>query len=184
MFLNLCVSVPLWPCSLGVEDRETFARSEQFPPSNSIITGVSKTLGNPDDFADISRRLRLLSEQSVRQWGKLTVNEMLCHLSDGFTLASGELEVESVSTFWSRTTIKWLALRAPLAWPKGVPTVPEIDPRRDGTKPSEFARDHERLEAAAEGRCGAHPFFGSLSQEEWLRWGYLHADHHLRQFGH
>jgi hypothetical protein len=28
-----------------------------------------------------------------------------------------------------------------------------------------------------------HPFFGPMSREDWLRWGYLHADHHLRQFG-
>ncbi len=28
-----------------------------------------------------------------------------------------------------------------------------------------------------------HPFFGAMSRQEWLRWGYLHADHHLRQFG-
>ncbi len=156
------------------------------------MIGMSKMLGNPDDLAEISRRFGLLSEQSVRLWGKMTVNEMLCHLSDGFAFASGELEVKNVSTLWSRTAIKWLALRAPLVWPKGVPTMPEIDPQRDGTKPGEFARDRERLEtgfqafvkAASEGRCGAHPFFGALSRDEWLRWGYLHADHHLRQFGH
>jgi hypothetical protein len=29
----------------------------------------------------------------------------------------------------------------------------------------------------------AHPIFGALSQKGWLRWGYLHMDHHLRQFG-
>jgi hypothetical protein len=29
----------------------------------------------------------------------------------------------------------------------------------------------------------AHSFFGRLSRTEWLRWGYLHMDHHLRQFG-
>jgi len=25
--------------------------------------------------------------------------------------------------------------------------------------------------------------FGRLSDAAWLRWGYLHMDHHLRQFG-
>ena len=29
----------------------------------------------------------------------------------------------------------------------------------------------------------AHPFFGAMSSSAWLRWGYLHMDHHLRQFG-
>jgi hypothetical protein len=28
-----------------------------------------------------------------------------------------------------------------------------------------------------------HPFLGKLSRAEWLRWAYLHMDHHLRQFG-
>jgi hypothetical protein len=27
-----------------------------------------------------------------------------------------------------------------------------------------------------------HPFFGSMQHADWMRWGYLHADHHLRQF--
>jgi hypothetical protein len=29
----------------------------------------------------------------------------------------------------------------------------------------------------------AHPIFGPMSDAAWLRWGYLHMDHHLRQFG-
>ena len=28
-----------------------------------------------------------------------------------------------------------------------------------------------------------HPIFGRMSQRAWLRWAYLHMDHHLRQFG-
>jgi hypothetical protein len=28
-----------------------------------------------------------------------------------------------------------------------------------------------------------HPIFGRMSAAAWLRWGYLHTDHHLRQFG-
>ena len=27
-----------------------------------------------------------------------------------------------------------------------------------------------------------HPFFGALTREEWMIWGYRHTDHHLRQF--
>jgi hypothetical protein len=29
----------------------------------------------------------------------------------------------------------------------------------------------------------SHPIFGPMSKADWLRWGYLHMDHHLRQFG-
>jgi len=31
--------------------------------------------------------------------------------------------------------------------------------------------------------CPTHPIFGPMSRPAWLRWAYLHADHHLRQFG-
>ena len=28
-----------------------------------------------------------------------------------------------------------------------------------------------------------HPIFGRMSESAWLRWAYLQADHHFRQFG-
>jgi len=31
--------------------------------------------------------------------------------------------------------------------------------------------------------AATHPLFGPMNYEDWMRWGYLHADHHLRQFG-
>jgi hypothetical protein len=60
-----------------------------------------------------------------------------------------------------------------------------------GTSPVEFERDCASLIALIErfcdrrslGKVHPHPIFGELRDEEWLRWGYLHTDHHLRQFG-
>ena len=68
-------------------------------------------------------------------------------------------------------------------------TRPEVDPKRDGTKPAEFERDRVRvLEllqrfVRPDTRCGRHPGFGAMTRDEWLLWGYGHVDHHLRQFG-
>ena len=28
-----------------------------------------------------------------------------------------------------------------------------------------------------------HSLFGKLSYVDWMRWGYVHTDNHLRQFG-
>ncbi len=28
-----------------------------------------------------------------------------------------------------------------------------------------------------------YSLFGQMSYVDWMRWGYLHTDHHLRQFG-
>jgi hypothetical protein len=78
-----------------------------------------------------------------------------------------------------------------MRWPTGIQTVPEFDQRTAGTPPAVFGADVATLEALL-GRIrrrdgGApwprHPIFGPMSQRAWLRWAYLHMDHHLRQFG-
>jgi hypothetical protein len=64
------------------------------------------------------------------------------------------------------------------------------DPRAEGTRPSDFARDLARTVAALEGIGAAqgqlepaHGIFGTMSNTDWQRWAYKHTDHHLRQFG-
>jgi hypothetical protein len=89
--------------------------------------------------------------------------------------------------------MKWVALYLPVRWPAGIPTTPELDQAGgSGTRPADFAADVALLEAlltkiAAErsGRLARidHPIFGRMSEPAWLRWAYLHADHHFRQFG-
>lgn len=79
----------------------------------------------------------------------------------------------------------------PIRWPKGAPTPPEIEQGVGGTPPGDFELDRSKLLGLAERFCdfhatarrNEHPFFGAMSEGEWLRWGYLHTDHHLRQFG-
>ena len=76
-------------------------------------------------------------------------------------------------------------------WPSGVDTSPEIDQCGGGTTPRDFAADVECVlvlvdrivREARTLRWPRHPTFGRMSVAEWLRWGYLHVDHHLRQFG-
>jgi hypothetical protein len=66
-----------------------------------------------------------------------------------------------------------------------------MDQEIGGTRPSMFAADVERLQRVVERitasprafEWGHHPLFGRMSESDWLRWGYLHMDHHLRQFG-
>ena len=90
-----------------------------------------------------------------------------------------------------RSLIKWVALYVPAPWPKGVPTRPEVEQGIGGTPPGDFRRDRIDLIFAIERFSGsnrqfqwaAHPIFGKMRDREWLRWGYLHVDHHLRQFG-
>lgn len=113
-------------------------------------------------------------------------------MSDAFRMLTGTKPVRRVANPIERTLLKWVALSLPLPWPPGLfMTTPEIDQLQEGTKPAAFTVDVAELESLVEriasepGRLEgqAHPIFGRLSAAAWLRWGYLHTDHHLRQFG-
>lgn len=152
---------------------------------------MAKTLGCPDDRQSILNRLENLRADSRRQWGRMTVDQMICHLNDSFRCALGEKSASPASGFLQRTVIKWAALYAPMRWPQGFPTRPELEQGVGGTPPAEFERDRAELAAMVKRFSDSmtlpcktqHPVFGRMSEAEWLRWGYLHSDHHLRQFG-
>ena len=149
-----------------------------------------KTMARAQDKEEIVRRLRTIRADSGRRWGRMSAHQMVCHLSDSFLAVTGQRDVSPASGLLQSTVIKWIALYAPLQWPRGVPTRPEVDQEVGGTKPSHFAADVTQLEMLVElittrkGCFGpTHPIFGNMSNTDWMRWAYLHMDHHLRQFG-
>ncbi|HXX18385.1 MAG TPA: DUF1569 domain-containing protein [Candidatus Acidoferrum sp.] len=138
----------------------------------------------------IAKRISALTPTDQRRWGRMSVGQMVCHLCDAYRSALGEKAVSPATGFFQRTIMKWLALRVPLTWPKGVRTRPEVEQGVGGTAPVEFERDRATLIFVFDRFCEpsadlapTHPFFGPMTRQDWLRWGYLHADHHLRQFG-
>lgn len=150
-----------------------------------------KSLGRAKDKAELIARLGKLTPQSERRWGRMNVHQMVCHLADACRMALGQKPVSDDTTIVKRTAIKWLALYAPLQWRPGILTRPEIDQQVAGTCPADFGTDITEVKTllgviATQGLHGAwpdHPVFGKMSTSQWLRWAYLHTDHHLRQFG-
>jgi hypothetical protein len=150
-----------------------------------------KTLARPRDRDELIQRLRRLRPDSVRRWGRMSAHQMVCHLNDSLLLATRQRAVSHAITLPSRTIIKWIALYLPLRWPPGILTRPEVDQEAGGTRPAAFRADVARQEALMEeviaqrGKLhgSVHPIFGGMSERAWLRWAYLHTDHHLRQFG-
>src|SRR5262245_63986723 len=148
-----------------------------------------RSLVDPANLDELVRRLGQLQLSSARQWGTMTPHEMVCHLGDSFQSLLGERHASAVDTWFSRNVLKWVAINTSIPWPEGVPTRPEVDPKREGTKPVEFERDRQRAVdllrrfASCDTSSCRHPAFGAMKRNEWLRWGYGHVDHHLRQFG-
>jgi hypothetical protein len=150
-----------------------------------------KTFARGEDVVEIRQRLKHVNPECRRRWGRMSPHQMICHLSDSFLVVSGRKRASMASGPWQRTVLKWIALYVPLRWPAGVRTRPEIDQAIGGTRPGDFAADVALLDTllaqfteeidSVNGLV--HPIFGRMSKADWLRWGYLHMDHHLRQFG-
>ncbi len=120
----------------------------------------------------------------------MSSHQMVCHLGDSFLMMLGERAVSEATSFAQRTFVKWIALYAPMPWPAGIPTVPEVDQKGGGTAPGDFTGDVAKVEMLMVRVCDRagnyaprHPIFGPMSEAAWFRWAYLHTDHHLRQFG-
>jgi Protein of unknown function (DUF1569) len=150
-----------------------------------------KTVARHSDKAEILRRLRAVGPDRRARWGRMSAHQMICHLSDSLRMATGQKPVGEAGGLLHHTFLKWTVLYLPLRWPAGVVmTTPEIDQEIGGTRPVDFAADVAELEALLERITTqsesidrrVHPVFGRMSEAAWLRWAYLHMDHHLRQF--
>lgn len=150
----------------------------------------TKMLNDPQCRAEIVSRLRELEPDAPRRWGKMTACQMVCHLNDSFLGMMGDKPAEIPGfSLWRLT--KAGALWWPMQWPHGVKTRPEFEQGVGGTKPAEFEADRAMLLATIEKfarqprafEFRPHPMFGRMTEKEWMRWAYLHCDHHLRQFG-
>ena len=121
----------------------------------------------------------------------MSVHQMICHLNDSFLGVTGQRPVSpAIGPAAADARQVDRALRAG-QWPQGIRTRPEVDQEVGGTPPSDFAADITQFETLVElittqTRCfdgQQHPIFGPMSEAAWMRWAYLHMDHHLRQFG-
>ena len=153
-----------------------------------------KTLCNPAEKQELLSRIASVQPSNARLWGKMSAHQMICHLADGYRLYMGEIHGEPVpGPAVLKAIVRNAALYLPLSWPKGrIPTLPSIDQvAGGGTSPAVFANDVQVLcklldqftQLPKNFVFKPHPGLGSLSFSQWMRLGYLHADHHLRQFG-
>lgn len=149
---------------------------------------MAKTLANARDREEIERRFAGLTSEAARRWGSMSVGGMLCHVDDSYQVVMADRPFSCAKLAIPQSMAKFFALRSPMRWPRNLATGDSVRQGGGGTSPVEFAQDRAHLLETLDRFCACskliavHPFFGNMSAADWMRWGYLHADHHLRQF--
>ncbi|MGE5276503.1 MAG: DUF1569 domain-containing protein [Acidobacteriota bacterium] len=147
-----------------------------------------ENLFDPGTYESMRQRLDRLSPDAARQWGKMTVAQMLAHCSRALEVGTGDLPRKQAligKIFAPFVRSSFLGERP---FGRNSPTDPAfvVSDERD------FAREKEHLsrviarfcqKGPAEAGRQTHSFLGRISGEQWGRVMYKHLDHHFRQFG-
>lgn len=147
-----------------------------------------ETIFDPGAYRTLLARVESLTPQSPRQWGKMSVAQMLEHTARALEMAAGKRPTKQLLL---GKLIGW-AFRKDFVGPepfgKNGPTGPDFVVRDE----PDFAEVKARVtgllgELHAQGERGCdgriHGFFGRMSGAEWGVTQHKHLDHHLRQFG-
>jgi Protein of unknown function (DUF1569) len=147
-----------------------------------------KSLASADVLSETRGRLLRVCPEDQALWGKMTATQMVRHLGIACEVPLGERAVTPM--LWrAHGMVKFAALRSGVRWPRNLKTTKELVRALDEECSAEFdelvAVAIGKIEKLAGGvQCVAsHPMFGPMTTGDWMRWGYLHTDHHLRQFG-
>lgn len=134
----------------------------------------------------VKNRLRTLRPDATRQWGKMTVDQMLWHVNQGFENALGRYPVRKINIPMPSPLVKWIVFNLP--WRRGkTPTAPEYVASGE----HDFEKERERSlalidEFVRKPMTASWPessFLGRMSGNDWSRLMAKHVDHHLTQFG-
>lgn len=140
---------------------------------------------------EILARIQKLTDESRGRWGKLTVQQMVRHLTEGVRMAFDEIKIPDQSSFFSRTVTKWLFLSniKPPGRELGIiKTFPEIDIVDLKVQVADLDKEVKAYNSVlqrfvnTENLSVKHPLFGKMNRDDWGLLTYAHADYHLTQF--
>jgi hypothetical protein len=147
---------------------------------------TARTLLAEADRNDVLARLGRLQAGPPR-WGRMSTDQMLCHVAEALRMALGELSLPSSNKPLFRTRVVKYLIFSVFPFPKSAPTAPGL------VATATLGFDAERARVVAlvgrfaglpdSGPGPEHPLFGPLSWPEWGQSQHKHLDHHLRQFG-
>ena len=147
-----------------------------------------KSLFDPVVYEEIVRRVESIQPGSERQWGKMSVAQMLEHTARALEMAAGKTPRKQAFLGKMIGWIFWKDFVGEKPFPRNGPTGPDFIV--EGEPDFRLTREKVKtllaeLHALGEKGCegNIHGFFGRMTGAEWGVTQYKHMDHHLRQFG-
>ncbi|TAE58753.1 MAG: DUF1569 domain-containing protein [Bacteroidetes bacterium] len=146
-----------------------------------------QSLLNPTEKAAIVARLQQLTAESERQWGKMTVTQMLLHVYQPLIIGLGgkKRRQSLLGLLFGKTIKRRFLLGKPIS--KNLPTDPKfvITSTDDDfeTALKQVLDAVEKVSNTTVDTENPHPFFGKMTADEWGKLWYAHFHHHLTQFG-
>jgi hypothetical protein len=147
-----------------------------------------KNLFDKDAYTEITNRINALTPEAQRQWGKMDVAQMLAHCKEAFKVPLSDKKIPRI---FLGLLLGWMMktkLHNEEPWKKNLPTAPNFlikDQRDFNTEKNELVGMISKFHTLGPDKVGnfPHPFFGTLTKEQWGKSMYKHVDHHLMQFG-
>ena len=137
-------------------------------------------------FTEIKNRLDNLTEDSQREWGKMTPGQMAHHCQGPLNVIL-EKKDYGFKPNWFINLLFKKSMYSDKPWRKNLPTAPKLKETKERDFATEKAKLLELLNEFDSQRdrddWKPHPAFGKLTKEQWGKMQYKHLDHHLRQFG-
>lgn len=144
-----------------------------------------KTIFDQATRDSLISRIRQVNENSQRQWGKMTVYQMVKHCSiwDEMIITNRQYKQGLLGKIFGRMALRNM-LKDERPLPRNTPTSGPFKVKGHGDVATQKKEWLALMEQYADHTHPAfmHDFFGKMTREQVGYLAYKHTDHHLRQF--
>ena len=134
--------------------------------------------------SSLEERLEMISADSPRQWGTMSVDQMLWHVNQFLGASLGEGTLEPQKGPMPPAVMKFFLIYMP--WPKSAPTNKSAVATGEHDLEAERARCKELIakfvDRPVDGEWPVDPSFGPVNGKFASKLQAKHLDHHFRQF--
>lgn len=147
--------------------------------------GQKSSKVNEDQITGFFKRIDQLTPGQQPLFGKMNVNQMVCHCTDQIRLALGTIVADEYGAADPAEIISLARSGKTVPTAKGLGQV-----EGGGTRPTGFDNDIKYLKQHIldfskldnDFDFKPHPFFGTYNKRQWTKLTLNHLDHHLKQF--